>query len=63
MELYVQDIHKKVVEEQLEYIFGYDDSKTQEIIDEIQYKAISFVGKKLIELGFDVEQDFESSLN
>ena len=54
---------RQVVEEQPEYIFGPDDGKTQEIIDEIQYKAISFVGKKLIELGFDVEQDFESYLN
>jgi len=54
---------RQVVEEQPEYIFGPDDGKTQEIIDEIQYKAISFVGKRLIELGFDVEQDFESYLN
>ena len=37
--------------------------RTQEIIDEIQAKAIVFVGKKIIKLGFDVEQDFESYLS
>ena len=54
---------EQVVNEQPEYIFGPDSSETQEIIDEIQAKAIVFVGKKLIKLGFDVEQDFESYLS
>ena len=54
---------RQLVEEQPEYTFGPDDDKTREIIDEIEFEAISFVGKKLIELGFDVEQDFEGYLN
>ena len=54
---------RQVVEEQPEYTFGPDDDKTREIIDVIEFEAISFVGKKLIELGFDVEQDFEGYLN
>ena len=54
---------EQVVNEQPEYIFGPDSGETQEIIDEIQAKAIKFVGKKLIKLGFDVEQDFESYLS
>ena len=54
---------EQVVNEQPEYIFGPDSAETQEIIDEIQAKAIVFVGKKLIKLGFDVEQDFESYLS
>ena len=54
---------EQVVNEQPEYIFGPDSGETQEIIDEIQAKAIVFVGKKLIKLGFDVEQDFESYLS
>ena len=49
---------EQVVNEQPEYIFGPDSGETQEIIDEIQAKAIVFVDKKLIKLGFDVEQDF-----
>ena len=54
------EICRGVVEDQPEAIYGPEDESTQSMLDEIQSNAICFVGKKLIELGFDVEQDFES---
>ena len=53
-----------VVENSPEYIYGpEDDEGLQSTLDEIYADAICFVGRKLIGLGFDVKNDFESYLS
>jgi DNA-directed RNA polymerase subunit F len=47
-----------VIENNPEYIYGPDDDPSQNMLDEIQYQTIVFVGKKLIDLGFDVKDTF-----
>ena len=56
-------ICQNVVENSPESIYGpEDDEPLQNTLDEIYADTISFVGKKLIDLGFDVSSDFESYL-
>ena len=46
-----------------ESIYGPEDNQAlQDTLDEIYGDTISFVGRKLIDLGFDVKNDFESYL-
>ena len=47
-----------VIENNPEYIYGPDDDPSQNMLDEIQFQTIVFVGKKLIDLGFDVKNTF-----
>ena len=57
------EICQGVVENSPEYIYGpEDDEGLQSTLDEIYADAICFVGRKLIDLGFDVKNDFESYL-
>ena len=57
------EICQGVVENSPEYIYGpEDDEDLQSTLDEIYSDAICFVGRKLIDLGFDVKNDFESYL-
>ena len=48
-----------VIENNPEYIYGPDDDPSQTMLDEIQFQTIVFVGKKLIDLGFDVKDTFK----
>ena len=52
-----------VVENSPEYIYGPEDEGKQTMLDEIQFDMIRFVGKKLIDLGFDVEETFKEYLD
>ena len=52
-----------VVENSPEYIYGPEDEGTQIMLDEIQSDMIRFVGIKLIDLGFDVEETFKEYLD
>jgi len=57
------EICQGVVENSPESIYGpEDDESLQSTLDEIYADAICFVGRKLIDLGFDVKNDFESYL-
>ena len=48
-----------VVENSPESIYAAKDEGTQTMLDEIQSQTIEFVGKKLIDLGFDVKNIFK----
>ena len=49
-----------VVENSPESIYGPEDNQAlQDTLDEIYGETISLVGRKLIDLGFDVRSDFE----
>ena len=52
----------RVIENNPEYIYGPDDDPSQTMLDEIQFQTIVFVGKKLIDLGFDVKETFKEYL-
>ena len=57
------EICQGVVENSPESIYGPEDNQAlQDTLDEIYGDTISFVGRKLIDLGFDVRSDFESYL-
>jgi hypothetical protein len=51
-----------VIENTPEYIYGPEDEPSQTMLDEIQFQTIVFVGKKLIDLGFDVKNTFKEYL-
>ncbi len=51
-----------VIEATPEYIYGPENEGTQNMLDEIQFQTIVFVGKKLIDLGFDVKNTFKEYL-
>ena len=51
-----------VVENSPESIYGAEDEGTQTMLDEIQSDTIKFVGKKLIDLGFDLKKTFKEYL-
>ena len=51
-----------VVENSPEFIYASEDEGTQTMLDEIQFNIIQFVGKKLIDLGFDVKETLKEYL-
>ena len=52
---------KATVKKYPESIYGPEDNQAlQDTLDEIYGETISLVGRKLIDLGFDVRSDFES---
>ena len=49
----------EIIKNNPEYIYGPKDEPSQTMLDEIQAQTIIFVGKKLIDLGFDVKNTFK----
>ena len=52
----------KVVNDLPESIYSPDEGSERDLLDEIQSSIITFVGKKLIDLGFDVKETFKEYL-
>ena len=52
----------QIVKENPEYIYQPDGSENSDLIDDIYWECISFVGKKLSGMGFEVDNAFDEYL-
>ena len=52
----------EIVKDNPEYIYHPGGEDQSDLLDEIYWQSIAFVGKKLVSLGFDLHDEFEEYL-
>ena len=56
------DYVSEIVKDNPEFIYHPSGEDQSDLLDEIYWQSIAFVGKKLVSLGFDLQDEFEEYL-
>ena len=56
------DYVSEIVKDNPEFIYHPSGEDQSDLLDEIYWQSIAFVGKKLVSLGFDLRDEFEEYL-